>query len=120
MRVASSCRLHGRVGKPLVTGGTMPDTPGRTDVQPEPADWERAPLQPFAHVDDTTDGFTELRVHGVSGPPPQHVLDYPAEMVTLVQGNAESGFWRRWRLGGNLEDTPAEHRIEAFCWGGLT
>jgi len=85
-----------------------------------PPDWAREPLQRFAYIDETTDGFTELRVHGVSGPPPEHVLDYPAPMVTLVQGNATSGYWRRWRLGGSLEDIPDQHRIEAFSWGGLT
>jgi len=83
-------------------------------------DWEGEPLQRFAYVDETTDGFTELRVHGVSGPPPESILDYPAAVVTLVHGNATSGFWRRWRLGGSLEDVPHLHRIEAFSWGGLT
>jgi hypothetical protein len=85
-----------------------------------PPDWACAPLQRFAYVDETINGFTELRVHGVSGPPPASVLDYPADAVTLVRGNATSGFWRRWRLGGSLEDRPDRHRIEAFSWGGLT
>jgi len=83
-------------------------------------DWENQPLSPFAYMDNTTDGFTELRVHGVSGPPPERVLDYPAPMVDLVRGNPTSGFWRRWRLGGPLEDDPHRHRMEAFSWGGLT
>jgi len=85
-----------------------------------PPDWTLEPLQRFAYIDETTDGFTELRVHGVSGPPPDQVLDYPAAAVSLIQGNATSGFWRRWRLGGSLEDIPDQHRIEAFSWGGLT
>jgi hypothetical protein len=82
--------------------------------------WWSGPLDRFAHVDDTTDGFTELRVHGVSGPLPGSVLEFPEPVVTLVNGNADSGFWRRWRLGGSLQDEPGRHRIEGFCWGGLT
>jgi Protein of unknown function (DUF1214) len=83
-------------------------------------DWEGQQLARYAYIDNTTDGFTELRVHGVSGPPPDRVLDYPAPMVDLVRGNATSGFWRRWRLGGTLEDVPDRQRMEAFVWGGLT
>jgi hypothetical protein len=93
---------------------------GKPEAWAYPPDWARQPLQPFADVDATTDGFTELRVHGVSGPPPDSVLDYPADMVTLAQGNATSGFWRRWRLGGSLDDVPHRRRLEAFIWGGLT
>jgi len=85
-----------------------------------PADWEHDPLDRFANVDNTTSGFTELRTHGVSGPPPSSLLQFPREVVTLVQGNADSGFWRRWRLGGDREDVPNRHHIEGYCWGGLT
>lgn len=84
------------------------------------ADWEHDPLDRFANVDNTTAGFTELRIHGVSGPQPSSVLEYPLESVTLVKGNADSGFWRRWRLGGNLQDVENQDHIEAYCWGGLT
>jgi len=85
-------------------------------------DWESAPLDAFADVDWSTRGFTELRVHGVSGPPPGNVLEFPAALVTMVDGNADSGFWRRWRVGGRPADVdvPDEHHLEAFCWGGLT
>jgi hypothetical protein len=93
---------------------------GKSEAWVGTPDWAREPLEPFAYVDETVDGFTELRVHGVSGPPPDRVLDYPAEMVTLVRGNATSGFWRRWRLSGSLADVPHRHRLEAFIWGGLT
>jgi hypothetical protein len=85
-----------------------------------PATWDHGPLERFANVDNTTTGFTELRTHGVSGPPASSVLQYPIEVVTLVEGNADSGFWRRWRLGGHLQDVPHRHHIEAFSWGGLT
>jgi hypothetical protein len=87
---------------------------------PVPPDWEHDPLQRFANIDNTTAGFTELRTHGVSGPPPEDVLQYPAGAVTIVEGNADSGFWRRWRLGGDLDDVPNNRHLEAYCWGGLT
>ncbi len=83
-------------------------------------DWRLQPLDPSAPDDQTTSGCTELRCHGVSGPLPGSVLRYPEELVTLVDGNPDSGFWRRWRLGGPDQDLPGERRIEAFCWGGLT
>jgi len=57
------------------------------------------PLDRFANVDDSLRGFTELRVHGVSGPLPGSVLEYPEPVVTLVKGNPESGFWRRLAAG---------------------
>jgi hypothetical protein len=84
--------------------------------------WQSAPLDGFADVDVTTRGFTELRVHGVSSPPPESVLEFPAALVTLVDGNADSGFWRRWRVGGRAQDVdePDKKHLEAFCWGGLT
>jgi hypothetical protein len=80
---------------------------GKTpDALAGPPDWAREPLQRFANIDETTDGFTELRVHGVSGPPPDRVLDYPAAVVTLVQGTprrdsgdggASAGNWKTFR-----------------------
>lgn len=82
--------------------------------------WWEEPLNRFANVDDTIRGFTELRCHGVSGPLPGSVLQFPEEMVAQVAGNADSGFWRRWRAGGPYKDVPGERHIEAFCWGGLT
>jgi hypothetical protein len=81
--------------------------------------WQDLPLDPSAHVEYSLRGFTELRCHGVSGPLPGSVLQFPEEMVTKVNGNAYSGFWRRWRLGGTSQDNRSQH-IEAFCWGGLT
>jgi hypothetical protein len=88
------------------------------DVPPPP--WWNEPLDRFANVDETVSGFTELRCHGVSGPLPGGVLQFPEEMVTQVTGNADSGFWRRWRAGGKYKDVPDARHIEAFCWGGLT
>jgi hypothetical protein len=80
---------------------------------------ESIPLDPTANVELSVCGFTELRCHGVSGPLPGTVLQFPEQMVIEVQGNAYSGFWRRWRLGGPGQDSSHDH-LEAFCWGGLT
>lgn len=50
---------------------------------------------------------TELRVHGVGGATPEHVLNSgPAH---LVAGDKEAGFY--------VADDP---RVEAYCWGSLT
>jgi hypothetical protein len=89
-------------------------------VPASPPPWWDEPLNRFANVDDTVRGFTELRCHGVSGPLPGSVLQFPEEMVTQVTGNPDSGFWRRWRAGGRYKDVPDVRHIEAFCWGGLT
>jgi hypothetical protein len=63
-------------------------------------------------------GWTELRVHGVSGTPPESSLDHPR--VVRVAGDVRAGCYRRqWEAGPTAEDT-AEFRREAYSWGGLT
>ncbi|GIM96627.1 hypothetical protein [Paractinoplanes toevensis] len=62
--------------------------------------------------------WTELRVHGVSGTPPESMLEQLG--VRRVSGDASSGFYRRvWpaesAAGDNGTDT-----LEAYSWGGLT
>jgi hypothetical protein len=57
----------------------------------------------------------ELRVHGVSGTPPEQMLvspgiDHPA--VRQVAGDSAAGFY--------VQDTPHPPPIEAYSWGGLT
>src|SRR3954465_7513991 len=49
-------------------------------------------------VDRTTGGTTELRVHGVSGTPPEATLDHPH--TERVAGDADAGFYRRGGGGG--------------------
>ena len=71
-----------------------------------------------AYVDGHATGWTELRVHGVSGTAPEAVLEHPH--VVRVAGYEQAGFLRRWwearvRLGGHR---PAAE--EAYSWGGLT
>jgi hypothetical protein len=92
----------------------------RAALQVPGGSWWAEPLDRFANLDDSLHGFTELRVYGVSGPLPGSVLQFPEPVVTLVNGNADSGFWRRWRLGGPHQDEPDSHHLEGFCWGGLT
>ncbi|MGN9778079.1 hypothetical protein ACTMS0_20285 [Micromonospora sp. H33] len=63
-------------------------------------------------------GWTELRVHGVSGTPPERMLAHPH--VVRVAGDAEAGFYRRqWEAKQTSTDT-ADERLEAYSWGGLT
>lgn len=72
----------------------------------------------MGYVDTDVRGWTELRVHGVSGTTPGALLDHPN--VTRVAGNAGAGFYRRsWESAANSEDSPG-HRLEAYSWGGLT
>jgi len=61
--------------------------------------------------------ITELRVHGVSGTPPESVLDRP--LLRLVAGDGEAGFYRpRTEYGGTTG--PGGARLEAYSWGNLT
>ena len=76
------------------------------------------------YVDRSRGGVTELRVHGVSGTPPDSMLENPH--VTLVSGDSTAGFYRRIWLGGppspslGYADVAGERRREAYSWGGLT
>ena len=47
-----------------------------------------------AYVDGHATGWTELRVHGVSGTAPEAVLEHPN--VVRVAGYTQAGFLRRW------------------------
>jgi hypothetical protein len=68
-------------------------------------------------VDRGTAGWTELRVHGVSGTPPESMLQHP--WVHRVAGDDAAGFYRReWE--NPIVSADRERRIEAYSWGGLT
>jgi hypothetical protein len=62
-------------------------------------------------------GPTELRVHGVSGTPPEAMLDHPH--VRRCAGDGEAGFYRRW-YPDRTAVPPEADRLEAYSWGGLT
>lgn len=66
----------------------------------------------------------ELRVHGVSGTPPEAMLNCPAEFLDRKSGDADAGFYRRaaW-----IDDTISPPKpdvwrrlMEVYSWGGLT
>ncbi|MFI1991488.1 hypothetical protein [Actinoplanes sp. NPDC020271] len=60
----------------------------------------------------------ELRIHGVSGSPPETVLDVPA--AGLVAGDRKAGFYRRRDADGRTAGPEHGRLVEAYHWGGLT
>jgi hypothetical protein len=77
------------------------------------------------YVDTGRGGTTELRVHGVSGTPPEAMLEHP--QTFLVAGDADAGFYRRvWESEQTSRDRAAgaagddADRLEGYYWGGLT
>src|SRR5690349_1337952 len=68
----------------------------------------------------------ELRVHGVSGTPPESLLDRP--LVTQVGGDAIAGFYRPRLHEERTDDRPTPFAparpkapgMEGYNWGGLT
>lgn len=68
----------------------------------------------------------ELRVHGVSGTPPEALLSCPTEFLTQEAGDKSAGFYRRQPWIDDAQDAVADRRatwrrvMEAYSWGGLT
>jgi hypothetical protein len=64
----------------------------------------------------------ELRVHGVSGAPPEALLGCDAEFVERTAGDAEAGFYRRRTDEIASPTVPSQWRtvMEAYSWGALT
>ena len=68
----------------------------------------------------------ELRVHGVSGTPPQDLLDRP--LVEQVAGDKIAGFYRPRLQAERFDDRPSSLApvrpgaplLEGYNWGGLT
>ena len=62
----------------------------------------------------------ELRVHGVSGTPPQDLLDRP--LVTQVAGDGIAGFYRPRLASERTDAVPGRDGppLEGYSWGGLT
>ena len=72
-----------------------------------------------------TDGFAasdkrwvELRVHGVSGTPPEELLAWPH--VLQVDGDERSRFFRAVDSSGQVQPAAAGHAVEGFHWGRYT
>lgn len=78
------------------------------------------------HYGDMPGGkiVVELRVHGVSGTPPEAMLHCPKEFVDQVAGDVDAGFFRRTEWVDRAADPPEDgqwwRRMEAYSWGGLT
>lgn len=67
--------------------------------------------------------IVELRVHGVSGTPPEALLSCPTEFIEEVAGDKSAGFYRRqpWIEDATAGPPGAWRRVlEAYSWGGLT
>ena len=65
----------------------------------------------------------ELRVHGVSGTPPEAMLSCPAELLVQVGGDEDAGFYRRAEWIDDTASPPVNglrRLLEAYSWGGLT
>jgi hypothetical protein len=65
----------------------------------------------------------ELRVHGVSGTPPEALLNCPTEFLEEVGGDKAAGFYRRqpWIEDGTAGPSGGWRKVlEAYSWGGLT
>jgi uncharacterized membrane protein YhaH (DUF805 family) len=73
-----------------------------------------------------TSDVVELRVHGVSGTPPEDLLDCPE--VTRVAGDAKAGFYiprspqeqHDPRVPVPGQDPDSRPLLEGYAWGGLT
>ena len=66
-------------------------------------------------MEPTGAGVTELRVHGVSGTPPEAMLGLPRELITQVAGDRAAGFYRP-----KVADGASTRTVEVYSWGGLT
>lgn len=68
----------------------------------------------------------ELRVHGVSGTPPEALLNCPVEFLEQQAGDKSAGFYRRQEWIDDAQKHVGERRstwrrvMEAYSWGGLT
>src|SRR5690242_17806583 len=61
----------------------------------------------------------ELRVHGVSGAPPEALLGCPADALERIAGDADAGFYRRTDVHPDPSQ-PWSRVMEAYSWGALT
>lgn len=80
---------------------------------------------------DSGNSVVELRVHGVSGTPPEETLHCPTEMLEQEAGDKDAGFFR---CRSCVDDRSGQTRTvefngkptrltltqEAYSWGGLT
>ncbi|WP_412735898.1 hypothetical protein [Krasilnikovia sp. MM14-A1259] len=70
------------------------------------------------YVNNGRRGWTELRVHGVSGTPPDEMLQHAQN--EMVAGDANAGFFRKRYDSALVSADTEQQRTEAYFWGGLT
>jgi hypothetical protein len=68
----------------------------------------------------TVDSVIQLRVHGVSGTPPEAMLHYPPELIDQVSGDSAAGTHRRRDNSATDAPTDPGRNVEAYSWGALT
>ncbi|MFD6453077.1 hypothetical protein ACWFRF_04995 [Nocardia sp. NPDC055165] len=68
----------------------------------------------------TVESVVQLRVHGVSGTPPEAMLHYPAELIDRVSGDSLAGTYRRRDNSATDAATDPSRNVEAYSWGALT
>src|ERR1700738_1569515 len=68
----------------------------------------------------TVESVVQLRVHGVSGTPPEAMLRYPPELIDQVSGDSAAGNYRRRDNSATDAPTAPLRNEEAYSWGGLT
>lgn len=66
----------------------------------------------------TNEQWVELRVHGVSGTPPEELLDRPH--VLQVDGDDRSRFFYAVDSAGRVQTADDGHAVEGFHWGRYT
>jgi hypothetical protein len=72
----------------------------------------------MAETHPRTPTWVELRVHGVSGTPPEDLLDRPH--VRQVDGDDRSRFFRAVDADSRILSGADSHTIEGFHWGRYT
>lgn len=69
-------------------------------------------------VNGNAEPWVELRVHGVSGTPPESLLDHPH--VRQVGGDGYSRFFRPVNGDGQILSAEDGHILEGYHWGQFT
>lgn len=102
--------------------------PGIGNVKPGVPGFSGYPVKllPCCHHECMPGGKTvvELRVHGVSGTPPEAMLNCPTEFLNQISGDEDAAFYRRAQWIDDAASPPKEGRwrrlMEVYSWGGLT
>src|SRR5258707_12679752 len=66
------------------------------------------------------DSVIQLRVHGVSGTPPEAMLHYPPELIDQVSGDSAAGTYRRRDNAATDASNDPGRNIESYSCGAFT